>query len=396
VIVSVSPYAPSSPAPHAGGAYVTAHLQRLAAELQVVALAPESDPGRLEPTGELTVRRWPVTAPASAAGRARAYAAYLTGGLRYGAVEHAGFIRSHEVAEVLAGASLIELQFNTGLGLIGYIRTVNPTAPITVVSHDLYFDGLASMARNVRSLHTRVQAAAVLLRAARQEPRLLGQTDLIMVFGSRDRQLIEARHIPAPVLEISPVMELPPAPLPRAGTDVLFVGALDRPQNHDAAMWLCRDIWPRVRARAAGAQLLIVGANPKPELVAQQSQDIVVTGFVEDLEPFYARCGVVVAPLLSGAGVKFKVVQGLAYGRPVVATSLALQGIPPAPPAIVTAVDDAVGFAEAIGDRLVQTPSPQADAAAREFVVGHYSFERSMQRVIAAYRELMAGRPALG
>jgi polysaccharide biosynthesis protein PslH len=108
---------------------------------------------------------------------------------------------------------------------------------------------------------------------------------------------------------------------------VLFCGAMNREPNIEAASWLVYDIWPLVRAAVPSAELCILGAHPDDRVKAlAQSPGVTVTGYVPSLRPFYARSRVVVAPTQVVAGYLNKIMDGLAAGRPVVATEVANRG----------------------------------------------------------------------
>jgi len=147
---------------------------------------------------------------------------------------------------------------------------------------------------------------------------------------------------------------------PPAEPEVLFVGALWRPENEDAALWLLRDIWPEVRARVPGARLTIAGSGPTPALAseARGRPDVDVPGYTESLAPFYQRASVVVSPMRLGAGVKLKSVVAMLWGVPVVATSVGAEGVEG--PDVFAAVEDRSScLAKAIIDVLMDPESAQ-------------------------------------
>jgi glycosyltransferase involved in cell wall biosynthesis len=109
---------------------------------------------------------------------------------------------------------------------------------------------------------------------------------------------------------------------------VLFVGQLGYRPNHVAAMRLVDRIMPLVWRVTPEAQVWIVGQQPKRELVARSDERrIFVTGEVESVRPYLDRCWVVCVPLEMGSGTKYKVIEALAAGAPVVCTPLATEGL---------------------------------------------------------------------
>lgn len=86
---------------------------------------------------------------------------------------------------------------------------------------------------------------------------------------------------------------------------------------------------PQIRSVIADATFSVVGANPPADLLScNDGESVTVTGYVEDPGPYLASCEVFVAPLISGTGIKIKVLEAMASGVPVVANDVAMQGIP--------------------------------------------------------------------
>jgi glycosyltransferase involved in cell wall biosynthesis len=160
---------------------------------------------------------------------------------------------------------------------------------------------------------------------------------------------------------------------------IVFTGAMGYPPNEDAALYLAGTILPQVRRSAPEAELWIVGRDPKPRLAAAGHQPGVhVTGFVDDVRPFLERGAVFAAPLRFGAGIQNKLLEAMAMAVPVVASSLAADGLRTgggaAPP--VQTAGDATAFATALVARLAAARcDPTPDHAARQFVEAHFRWE---------------------
>lgn len=114
-----------------------------------------------------------------------------------------------------------------------------------------------------------------------------------------------------------------PAPEPA----LLFVGNYEYGPNVEAALWLAREIFPRVQAEIGGAQLWLVGNGPPAEVRALAGSAIAVTGRVPDVRPYYAQAAAFIAPLRTGAGIKNKVLEAAAMAKPLIVTPVAADGI---------------------------------------------------------------------
>jgi glycosyltransferase involved in cell wall biosynthesis len=159
----------------------------------------------------------------------------------------------------------------------------------------------------------------------------LNKFDYVATFSEKDEKLLRGLGVRSPVLVEQLYFELPRRVSPLIGSTVVFVGAMYRPENDQAATWLISDIWPGVRDAVPDSELLIVGSGPSERLreLAEAQKGVTTVGFVQDLAAIYRAASVVVAPLVVGAGVKLKVIEALASGVPVVATSVGAEGLPP-------------------------------------------------------------------
>jgi glycosyltransferase involved in cell wall biosynthesis len=111
---------------------------------------------------------------------------------------------------------------------------------------------------------------------------------------------------------------------------ILFVGNFLYYPNIDAALYFCKDIFPLILREVPNARLFIVGNSPPPEiqaLGAQNKSNVVITGYVYSLYPFYKSAKVVVCPLRIGGGIKVKILEALRAGRAIVSTSVGAQGL---------------------------------------------------------------------
>ena len=110
---------------------------------------------------------------------------------------------------------------------------------------------------------------------------------------------------------------------------ILFLGALNRPQNIESVHYFLEKVWPTVRERLPDTEFRVAGGGLGRDMERKISEDprVVVTGFVENIEEEYKSASVFVAPILTGGGVIVKILDALAAGVPVVTTPYGNEGI---------------------------------------------------------------------
>jgi len=162
----------------------------------------------------------------------------------------------------------------------------------------------------------------------------------------------------------------PPSGLP-SEPRVVFTGALYTAPNADGARWLCREVLPRVRQQVPGATVDLVGARPTDEVRALGDlPGVNLHPDVPDIAPFLAAGRVAVVPLRIGSGSRLKALEAMAACRPVVGTSIGLEGLDLVDGREALVADGAEAFAAAVvrvlGDDAVADALARAGRAAAQ------------------------------
>ncbi|MBI1393912.1 MAG: TIGR03087 family PEP-CTERM/XrtA system glycosyltransferase [Alphaproteobacteria bacterium] len=167
-----------------------------------------------------------------------------------------------------------------------------------------------------------------------------------------------------------------------AGGDVVFTGAMDYWANVDAVSWFAREAWPLVRARRPDATFAIVGARPTLAVEALAAvPGVIVTGRVDDVRPYLLRAKAAVAPLRVARGVQNKVLEAMAAGVPVVATTDAAEGLDAEAGRHYLSADEPKDFADAVVGLLGDGGASRKIAdAARELVVCSFGWDARLDR----------------
>ena len=157
---------------------------------------------------------------------------------------------------------------------------------------------------------------------------LAHQADETLVVSPMEKEVLEREGLKGRVSVISNVHALEPCYNSfeqRQG--LMFIGGFTHPPNEDGIVWFVESIFPSIQKKLPGIHLYIVGSHPTDKVRSLSSANVAVTGYVKDVSPYFEKARVFVSPLRYGAGVKGKIGQSMAYGLPVVTTSLGAEGI---------------------------------------------------------------------
>lgn len=215
---------------------------------------------------------------------------------------------------------------------------MRPEAPSAIVLHDLY-------ARRADSFGAAQSRDSVDLDAGR-EAALMRRADAVVAIQAQEAEWVRS-HVPEVTVLTAPMAAYPvPQPQPGNDLDVLFVGSNTSP-NIIALEWLFTSVWPQVARAVPGARLLVAG-SVAAAFAGRAGEGVDFLGIVPDLAPLYREAGVVISPLTVGSGLKIKLIEALAHGKAVVATSVTLQGVEAEAGAAVVHADDAQDFADGV------------------------------------------------
>lgn len=164
--------------------------------------------------------------------------------------------------------------------------------------------------------------------------------------------------------------------------NIIFVGKLSYPPNEAGILWFVDKVFPRVKKKIPDAKLYIVGKEPTDSVKKIQSNDIVVTGEVDSLKPYYERCNVAVVPVMTGGGVNVKLLEALGYGKIVVTTKKGVEGTQFIDGEHLLVGDSAEHFSEQCIEALTcSNRIRRIQIKALEYMNQHYSWQSVVNRL---------------
>jgi GT2 family glycosyltransferase/glycosyltransferase involved in cell wall biosynthesis len=264
--------------------------------------------------------------------------------------------------------------------------------------HDIYFQSIARSLRGMRGT-AKLKAAFEYLRALRYELRVLPRMDRIQVCSRENRDYL-ASFLPECDSRIQAGL--------RAGIDtlsysfrtagrepftMLFLGSFRHLPNRAGLRWFVLQVLPRVLAKCPDARLVVVASEMPADHRLPRSPAVEFRGWVDDVREPLGRYALFVCPVLSGSGVRVKLLEAFAAGIPVVSTRLGAEGLTDTDGEISALADDPEEFASKIL-ALFSQPGKAAEMAARarHEVETNWDSGATALRLVESYREALAGK----
>jgi GT2 family glycosyltransferase/glycosyltransferase involved in cell wall biosynthesis len=261
--------------------------------------------------------------------------------------------------------------------------------------HDVYFQSIGRGLSQPGSLFRRTAALCEYLRALRFELQLLPRMDQVQVCSKENKDYLLS-FLPDIAARVDETL--------RAGIDtsryqmhlgprepytMLFLGSFRHIPNQEALDWFAKQVLPRVVERCPDSRLVIVGSDPPPRhSLPAKDRNVEIRGFVEDLHEPFSRYAVFVCPILSGSGVRVKLLEAFCTGIPVVSTTLGAEGLSERDRDLCHLADDPAEFAERILHLFENRSETQAMIErARAYVTTERDIGTMATRLVLRYRE---------
>ena len=269
-----------------------------------------------------------------------------------------------------------------------------------VFEHDVYFQSIARGLGHMISPAAEIKARVEYLRALHFELRMLGDCDQVQVCTPANRDyLLSFQPGLAPRLHAGLRAGIDTARYrfvrgPREPLTMLFLGSFRHDPNRVALDWFIRRALPSILARQPGARLAIAGSDPPPaHAYADYSAALDMLGYVDDVRDLLVRYAVFVCPILSGSGVRVKLLEAFAAGIPVVSTYVGAEGLASHDGEFCRLADDPEGFAACVLAAFEDSEKAAEMAArARAEVERNWDMAAITERLVESYRALVKGK----
>jgi glycosyltransferase involved in cell wall biosynthesis len=263
--------------------------------------------------------------------------------------------------------------------------------------HDVYFQSIGRALGHAFGPIEGIKARMEYLRALRYELRALPAFDQVQLCTPANRDYL---------LSFRPELAAKLRPGLRAGIDtsryefrsggrepytMLFLGSFKHDPNRVAMEWFAGQVLPLILQRAPQAKLVVAGSDPPPAHAWPDfAGSLELLGFVDDVREPLGRYSVFVCPILSGSGVRVKLLEAYAAGIPVVSTRVGAEGLAAKDGEFSALADDPAGFADRVVT-LFENPLAAGEMAARARaeVEANWDMAAITCKLVDGYREMV-------
>lgn len=274
-----------------------------------------------------------------------------------------------------------------------YISTIRKACPAKIVlrSHNLehlIWERLASSAGNpAKKMYLKHLAS----KLKKYEVKTINEVDGIATISQEDTDRFKEILCQVPLVSIPFGINLTQyenvTPRSSFESKLFHLGAMNWEPNKEGINWFYDEIWPKVKSENLSVHL---AGREMPQHVFDLAEDkFVVHGEVESATEFISNHDIMIVPLLSGSGMRIKIIEGLAMGKAIISTSIGAEGINVTHNENIIIADSAKAFAEAIKELCAQPEKvKQLGERGRQLVFEEYSNTRIIKRLTDFYQSI--------
>ena len=179
--------------------------------------------------------------------------------------------------------------------------------------------------------------------------------------------------------------------IPEDTHTIIFTGSMKYSYNADAVCYFHNAIYPLIKLKMPDVKFFIVGRNPTKDVIALASdQSVTVTGFVDDVRPYFTMAALAVVPMKTDdGGFKNKILESMSMGKPVVSTSIGAKGIDVTHKVNIIIADNEQEFADSVLELLTnRSMRLELGTNARKLMVEKYSWDSNTDKLAQAFNEV--------
>lgn len=272
-----------------------------------------------------------------------------------------------------------------------YIPSIKGKAKIVLRAHNQEHRIWKLMSKQESNPLKRFYLKTLAMRIEELEKKILSEIDILIPISEADRKGFDQLGHILPVMVIPTGIDISNYPVNKDENRILlfFIGALDWGPNQEGLDWFFREVWPEIRLKWPGLTLDLAGRNPAYYFNSRNLPDNVrLEGEVEDAIEFFHHHSVMIVPLLTGSGIRIKILEAMAMGKTVISTRIGAGGLEAIHGEHLFLADtpaEYVGILENLQTR--QDNLQNMGLKARQFVKENFDILVLSEKLISFYKE---------
>lgn len=221
---------------------------------------------------------------------------------------------------------IIILEWTSMVILCGKIKNIFPNAKFVASEHDVTFVGYERKYLYYRMFRQFIWKIRY-NNEKKKEIDALKLCDLVLPHNADNIELLMQEGIPSYKLQslVPYYNDMSSIQRNSNNRDILFWGSMSRPENYLSVIWFLDNVMPRLED--LNIKFVVLGNNPPKCIRDRAGEKVIITGYVESIIPCFENAMCMVAPLVLGAGIKVKILEGLSSGMPVITNNIGIEGI---------------------------------------------------------------------
>jgi len=279
-----------------------------------------------------------------------------------------------------------------------YVEKITTSVRL-IDKHNVYAHVVRGVAQDKGALLKRLFARLEWPKLACYEGRICHEFDHVLAVTEEDKQALGELAGTSDSITVVPIAAAPDTVrVVRRRPDarhIVSVGSMFYPPNVEGVLWFANKVYPLIQTRLPDVKLYLIGSRPTRAIrqLADRDPNIVVTGYIEELDPYLEQSAVMIAPLHFGSGMRVKVLDALARGMPLVSTSFGCQGINVTHDENILIADRPADFA-AMVQKVIQDRdfADRLAANGRRLIETEYDWRIVYRALDKVYADLLANR----
>lgn len=345
-LLAISPYAPYDSVGHAGGKIHNYYLKKFNADgafnVKLLTFAKISEKEKID-LKSYNVENEIFYMNMSFIARLKRLAFYNIN-MKFNPFDkNGGYIDYYQKAKVIKylrklkgegyNPQIIVLTWTQMVLMIADIKKIFPLSKYVAIEHDVACLALYRKYLIATNIIIRCFRKIKYEKLKKAEIQRLKKFDYVMTYNKKDLNLLleEKLNNFSKVDYISPYfsnMSYINSKLNEK--NIIFFGAMDRVENYESCIWFIQNVFYELLKIDKSFKFFIIGNKPNIKLYKYSNKNIVITGFVDDTSEYFNKALCMVAPLVLGAGIKIKILEGMSAGIPVLTNEIGIEGIPAA------------------------------------------------------------------